>query len=977
MNPDSHITRSFVRSRLPWLVFIAALVFYCATLNRWVSLLNIGNVGRVAGWMWQSDLASPAYWLVTLPVKLLPAKWIPLALNLLSALFGAAVLGLVARCVALLPHDRTHEQRQREMGEHSFFSGRLAWLPPIFAALALGLQMSFWEHSTNATAETFDLLLFVYVIRCLLEFRVDEEESWLTRAALVFGAGMAESFSFTGFFPVFVAALLWIRGVGFFNVRFLLRVLGFGLAGLLVLVLLQPIASSFSQYDAVSFWQALKVAPLEAKNFLASFFFNKFALISSGKPFWVLAITSLLPCLAFSVRWPTSFGDSSQIGAGLTTVMFHFTSALFLVICAWVCFDPAISGRAYAGYYGCRPTFLSLYLLASLGVGYFSGYFLIVFGQKYVRGKPEGPARPRLHVASCTAVACLLAATASGLLYKNLPPIRDKNGPAMLDFASRTGASLPAGGILLADFWPRQFIAQAWLARAGREKEFMAVDTQSLRWPGYQRFLRERHPGKLTAMFDTKKRDRAFTPPELLAVVVQMAEAAPLCYVHPSFGYYFERLRAEPHGMIYRLVPNEISALIQPPHPAQLVAENEKFWDDLAAKELPALVAGIAPHEPGRRLTSRETFFKRLHLPPERNAQAIMLGWYYSRSLTSWGAEAQRAGKLASAARDFDLAIRLNPENVVAKQNLDCNALLRAGLPTPVLKLGDPTERFGIFRSWDRAVGECGPYDAPSFCYSQAYVFLQTGLYRQAAENFNRARQFDPNHLPTRLWLAQLYLIAGQPDHTLEFTDEIAENASRFGLSSSNRVDLMTLRSSAFAAKQQPEKIQPAVESIISGDPTNLVLLSIASTIYSQQGDFTNALSAVDRYLKHFPDDATMQVNRSYALIQMGRFDDAVNVLTRVIDTHTNEPTALINRAIAHLKAGHLDKAQADYEDLQRIYPTSHQVAYGLAEIAWRRRDTNTAIAHYEAYLVNAPTNTAEARLVGTRLDQLRGKPAK
>ena len=69
MNPDSHITRSFVRSRLPWLVFIAALVFYCATLNRWVSLLNIGNVGRVAGWMWQSDLASPAYWLVTLPVK--------------------------------------------------------------------------------------------------------------------------------------------------------------------------------------------------------------------------------------------------------------------------------------------------------------------------------------------------------------------------------------------------------------------------------------------------------------------------------------------------------------------------------------------------------------------------------------------------------------------------------------------------------------------------------------------------------------------------------------------------------------------------------------------------------------------------------------------------------------------------------------------------------------------------------------------
>jgi len=38
-----------------------------------------------------------------------------------------------------------------------------------------------------------DLLAFAYVIRCLLEFRLDQKQAWLSRAALVFGAGMANN----------------------------------------------------------------------------------------------------------------------------------------------------------------------------------------------------------------------------------------------------------------------------------------------------------------------------------------------------------------------------------------------------------------------------------------------------------------------------------------------------------------------------------------------------------------------------------------------------------------------------------------------------------------------------------------------------------------------------------------------------------------------------------------------------------------
>src|SRR5439155_25798238 len=107
----------------------------------------------------------------------------PLALNLFSMVCAVLTLALLARSVTLLPHDRTHPQRLREKSEFSLLTVRAAWLPPLLAVIVCGLQLTFWEHATSASGEMLDLLMFAYVIRSLLEFRIDERESWLTRAA--------------------------------------------------------------------------------------------------------------------------------------------------------------------------------------------------------------------------------------------------------------------------------------------------------------------------------------------------------------------------------------------------------------------------------------------------------------------------------------------------------------------------------------------------------------------------------------------------------------------------------------------------------------------------------------------------------------------------------------------------------------------------------------------------------------------------
>src|ERR1700690_168726 len=231
MDAQTDPRKNFVLRVLPWLLAAAVVVVYLLTLNHWVSLFNLTAVAETSGWDWQPELSQPVSFVVTYPFRWLSAAQIPMALNVFSAVCAAVTLGLLARSVALLPHDRTEAQRRREQGPFSLLTIRNAWLPPVFAVMVCGLQLTFWEYATNQTGEMFNLLLFAFVIWSLLEYRLDERERRLFLAAFVYGAGMSNDWAMVCFLPVFLTALVWIRGLSFFHSRFFGRLALCGLAG--------------------------------------------------------------------------------------------------------------------------------------------------------------------------------------------------------------------------------------------------------------------------------------------------------------------------------------------------------------------------------------------------------------------------------------------------------------------------------------------------------------------------------------------------------------------------------------------------------------------------------------------------------------------------------------------------------------------------------------------------------------------------
>ena len=74
-----------------------------------------------------------------------------------------------------------------------------------------------------------------------------------------------------GFFPAFIAAIIWIRGLSFFNLRFLGRMALCGLAGMLFYLLL-PLLAVISGKVPVTFWEALKLNLVPQYNVLISLF---------------------------------------------------------------------------------------------------------------------------------------------------------------------------------------------------------------------------------------------------------------------------------------------------------------------------------------------------------------------------------------------------------------------------------------------------------------------------------------------------------------------------------------------------------------------------------------------------------------------------------------------------------------------------------------------------------------------------------
>ncbi|MBM3837213.1 MAG: tetratricopeptide repeat protein [Verrucomicrobia bacterium] len=1020
MQDKQHPLDGFVHTRLPWIITGGAFLVYAITLNHWVTLDSLPYVAKVTGWDWVLPLHAPLFFLLTFPIRGFPEAWQPIALNLFAAVCSALSLGLLARSVSLLPHDRTHAQRQRERSEFSFLTIPAAWVPPLLAALACGLQLTYWEHSVAVTNEALSLLVFAYSIRCLLEYRVDQRESWLTRLALVYGVGVTNNWAMIGFFPLFLFALVWIKGASFFQIRFMGRMAALGAIGLLLYLLL-PAVWAWTDSASVGFWQSLKAELASQKAFLLRPDLRSRALL--------LSLTSILPVFILGIRWPSSFGDTSAAGAMISNLMFRLIHVVLLAACVWTVFDQKFSPRALVTSRYPYDALLTFHFLTALSIGYLSGYVLLVFGPGKDRPwKRRGQGTLLVDRGLTAAVWLALIGVPGGLIYKNLHHFWNSSAPLLKQFAEQCAAPLPAkNAIVLSDDLNSLLLLEAHMGRASASNERVLVHSRSLPIPEYHRQLVKRYPARWPDILAGQPQGEIVDDVDLLATLIGLSQTNEIYYLHPSFGFYFEKFYPRPLGLASRLVLYPTNLINPPPLTRQEFDTNQLFWRGL---------------EDTLNLVKEQT--------RRESRDALFLSVFYSRAANDWGVSAQRFGQLPEAGRMFELASGLNTNNRPARVNVAFNRLLRAEAGSAGSSARSAEDRLGEFRDWESMLAFNGVFDEPDYCLHLGDIFFQQTLFRQAALQFSRVRELQPTNLVPQLRLANVFLQWRRPDLALERIAQVRASKAFPPLTPDDELALARLEASAhfsrtnypaaeqilikaqerfpdhstalealarfYAHTSQTNKALATIDRMLQKDPGNGSALMDQATIHFNSRDYDKSLASLDRILQKDPknisallykvlvhmerkdhskaladvervleieaDNYDGLLQKGIILIETKKFEDAARPLTQLLKINPNDVNALKNRGIAHLQGGRLNEAQTDYEKLQRQLPKYHVPYYGLAEIAYRKKDTAAAIRNYEYYLKfvpepksaepESPELAAEKKMVNDRLKELR-----
>jgi tetratricopeptide (TPR) repeat protein len=964
----------------PWLVALAALALYGVTLNRWLTFSSLPYASQITGWDWHPGPLPwrvipqyPLFLILTAPLRLLPANWRVLGLNVFTAVCAALTLAILARSVRLLSHDRTREQRLREGGEFALLSVRAAFLPAAFAVLLLAGQLTFWESAVVGTGEMIDLMVFAFLILCLLEFRVSQSERWLNVFTLVYGLGVANNWALIGFFPCFLLALVWLKRAGFFHWRFLLRMTGWGVAGLLLYVAL-PLRGAILRDGG--FWELLHQKLTEQHIYLI------------GMPRYFVAIAgvpTLIPLLFAAIKWPSSEGEVNAGAYNLSSLMFRVLHLVFLAVGVLMFFDVKLSPSPRnmgLGVMAGSPGFLSFYYLAALSVGYFSGYVLLVFGTdvQFIWGRARGLLRVFNGV--MTGLLWVAALGFPALLFcLNFPHIRDFNNHAVIDFGNEMAKSLPARpAFVLADDPARLYLAMGACQSLGLPDQYTFIESRSLVHREYLRFLADRYPAFRKEIKDPDSLPDDITGQQIGDFLAHLTQRQPVYYLHPSFGRYFERVGMVPHRLGGFLYPYPADTLLEVGLPLVEIATNQAYWKALEQRSLASL--------------------------PElakTNADALRIATYYSQTLDYWGTELQKAGTglkntnlLDDASSQFAEAIRLNPDNVVARINQQYNAHLRGVAPTG--RLLNSSDLAAEVKNWDSVYNTFGPADEPYLDIQIGQYFATHNAYVQAAHLFQRCLELAPNNPDGQLDLAKTYIDMGLVEAGLGLVRDIHEPFT------GDPLELVRVQATAYVKMTnfaQADKLltdgraKYPRDQNFPGVMAGLYRLMGYKALYQGGGEaareneaakwFRKSLAALDQQLQLLNTPMNVAANalqipkinllRAEMQMMLKDYTNAIVTLGALVRQDPEKPIPLLNLAICELQVNRLDAAKKDYLTLEKmVQQPSRMVYFGLAQVAQKQNDKTAEIHYDKLYLDCAPRNTAEYTNVTQRLHKLEAR---
>jgi tetratricopeptide (TPR) repeat protein len=646
----------------------------------------------------------------------------------------------------------------------------------------------------------------------------------------------------------------------------------------------------------------------------------------------------IAPVVGIGIRWP------SRMGAGLDTlaanIAWQVLALAWFGLCIAVGFDVKFSPSRL----GYGVPMLTFSFCASLAVGYFAGYYLLLWtgrpDPRHAHGiRPLTMGLSRLAGVSVVALSVLVPAV---LIARNWRPLIADNGPALRDYVRTMMAPLHrAPSLVFADDPDLAMALIAGNRTLGGNGDHLVVNTRVAPIRLYRQFLSDRQGERWPAL-RTIAAAKENIAGLWLTLAIQAAQSNQTFFASPVFSFFAEPFDFLPVGTLHGALLRK-TLLPASPGPGDL-EQVRRFWGEVQ----PSLDHVVRDAALG-------------------SSNAVEVAALWSRSANASGVFLQEGGRLKEAAALFREALRLNPENASARVNLQVNEALVAGRPIPA----------DLVRIWDGKPGLLdlhGPVDEPEFLriFGSALLAQKDDMVRRAAVGFARASRLSPTNLFNRFGFISAALAVGDLTSATNALEELKADPGRSRWSPAEKAGLAEAEGRVFIARNDLVSAEAPLLEARRLSPGNPELCDYLSYLYLLLGRTEESIAMTEAWEKIAKSDPAPVSRRALILMQLGRYGPAAEALTRVLDQEPGSSVARVNRAIARLMLNQLPESRADYERLLKDGRDTFQVRFGLAEIARQSKQPAEELKHLERYLELAPKNTAEHTNVVGRVSVLK-----
>jgi tetratricopeptide (TPR) repeat protein len=178
-------------------------------------------------------------------------------------------------------------------------------------------------------------------------------------------------------------------------------------------------------------------------------------------------------------------------------------------------------------------------------------------------------------------------------------------------------------------------------------------------------------------------------------------------------------------------------------------------------------------------------------------------------------------------------------------------------------------------------------------------------------------------------------------------------------------------------ALRRTNEVPACIEGFVDKYRAHKEVVATAADLYGEASQFEQQIALLEELIRRDPERPRLLIQRGNAELKLSRFEPAIATLSKALSLAPEDADARLSRAVAYLGADQFDAARADYEKLLGKPKCSSDAAFGLATIAWRQQNTNSAIGFYQRYLSNAPPRSPQYKVASQRLTDLQNGTAK